>query len=85
MALVYGFIVELGLGRIPSNINALSLMRHLKALLANSAALRERFEWTDQAVGFPLLALVLATLLFVAASAALFTFREYHHDGEMQK
>jgi ABC-type transport system involved in multi-copper enzyme maturation permease subunit len=84
-ALVYGFVVELGLGRIPSNINALSLMRHLKALLANNAMLRERFEWTEQAVAVPILALVIGTGLFLGVSAALFTFREYHHNGEMQK
>ena len=84
-ALVYGFVVELGIGRIPSNINSLSLMRHLKTLLANNAILRDRFEWTDQAVVLPVVALILATVLFLGISASLFNFREYHQDAEMQK
>ena len=45
IALVYGFIVELGIGNIPTNINTLSLMRHLKALLAHNPALFETYEW----------------------------------------
>ena len=36
LALVYGFIVEMGIGRIPTNINTLSLLRHLKSLLSHN-------------------------------------------------
>jgi len=84
-ALLYGVLVELGIGRIPTNINTLSMMRHLKALLANNQTLRDLFDWTDQAVWLPIAALLVGTALFVALSAALFTFREYHHNAEMQK
>ena len=45
VAIVYGLIVEIGIGSIPTNINALSLMRHLKALLAHDAALQTVFNY----------------------------------------
>jgi ABC-type transport system involved in multi-copper enzyme maturation permease subunit len=85
VALIYGFIVELGIGSIPTNINTLSVMRHLKTLLSHNPTLQGLYEWT--ATGLPLAigALALATVLFVALAALLFTFREYHHTAEMQK
>lgn len=85
LALVYGFIVEMGIGRIPTNINNLSLIRHLKTLLAHNPALEQIYQWSGQGVPLSASALVFATAIFLAASALLFTFREYHHTAEMQK
>jgi len=85
VALVYGVIVELGIGRIPTNINTLSLMRHLKTLLAHNPALQNIYEWTGTGVPFSVVALVLATGIFLALAALLFTFLEYHYTTEMQK
>jgi ABC-type transport system involved in multi-copper enzyme maturation permease subunit len=85
LALVYGAIVELGIGRIPTNINALSLMRHLKTLLAHNPALQNIYEWTGTGVPFSIGALVLAAVIFLSLAALLFTFLEYHHTAEMQK
>jgi hypothetical protein len=85
LALVYGFIVEMGIGRIPSNINTLSLMRHLKSLLAHHSGVQDIYKWTPEAPWIPLGALVLAAAVFVAAAALLFTYREYHQTAEMQK
>jgi len=85
IALLYGFVVELGIGRIPTNINTLSMMRHLKSLLAHNAALQEVFNWPMRGVAFSLAALGLGTVVFLSIAAFMFTFKEYHHTTEMQK
>jgi hypothetical protein len=85
LALLYGFIVEMGIGRIPTNINSLSLMRHLKTLLSPNPALQALYDWTSKGLVLSVGALALATVLFVALAALLFTFKEYHHTAEMQK
>ncbi|MGA2556037.1 MAG: ABC transporter permease [Verrucomicrobiota bacterium] len=85
VALVYGLIVELGIGDIPTNINTLSMMRHLKTLLSNDPALQSLYEWSGTGVVLPVGALLLGAALFLALAAVLFTFREYHAAAEMQK
>jgi hypothetical protein len=85
MALIYGLIVELGIGDIPTNINTLSLMRHLKTLLSHDAALQSLYEWSGSGVLLPAGALMLGSVLFLSLAALLFTFREYHAAAEMQK
>ncbi len=85
LALVYGVIVELGIGNIPTNINTLSLMFHLKTLLGHNANLQDLFQWPAVGVGGPVGALVLGAAMFLTLAALLFTFREYHHTTEMQK
>ena len=85
LALIYGLVVELGIGNIPTNINSLSLLRHMKALLAHNAVLQGIFDWTDKGLLLPIGALSLAVVLFVGLAATLFTFREYHSTTEMQK
>jgi hypothetical protein len=85
VALVYGFIVELGIGRIPTNINTLSMMRHLKTLLSHNPALQGIYDWSVTGVPLALGALALATALFLTLAALLFTFKEYHQTAEMQK
>jgi ABC-2 family transporter protein len=85
LALVYGLIVEMGIGRIPTNINTLSLMRHLKTLLAQNQSLYNVYQWTTAGVPRSLAALVVASAVFIALAGLMFTFREYHHTTEMQK
>jgi hypothetical protein len=85
LALLYGFIVEMGIGRIPTNINSLSLMRHLKTLLSPNPALQAIYDWTSKGLLLSVGALALAIIMFVAFAALLFTFKEYHHTAEMQK
>ncbi len=85
LAMVYGFIVEMGIGRIPPNINPLSLIRHLKVLLAHNPRVQSIYEWAGTGVPLSVTALLLAACIFLAAAALLFTFREYHHTAEMQK
>jgi hypothetical protein len=85
LALLYGFIVEMGIGRIPTNINTLSLMRHLKTLLSHNPALQALYDWPSKGLPLSVGALALASGVFVALAALLFTFKEYHHTAEMQK
>jgi ABC-type transport system involved in multi-copper enzyme maturation permease subunit len=85
IALLYGFIVEMGIGRIPTNANTLSMMRHLKSLLAHNAALQAVYEWPMRSVAFSVVALCLGTVVFLSLAAFMFTFKEYHHTAEMQK
>jgi len=85
VAIVYGLIVEIGIGSIPTNINALSLMRHLKALLAHDDALQTVFNYPTRGMLASVEALLLAPVLFLGVAAVLFTYREYHHTTEMQK
>lgn len=85
LALVYGLVVEMGIGRIPTNINTLSLMRHLKTLLAHNPALQSLYEWTGGGAMLPVGALIIAITIFIGLAVLLFTFREYHRATEMPK
>lgn len=84
-ALLYGLVVELGIGQIPTNINNLSLIRQFKSLLAHNTALQGIYGWSAKGMPYCTGAVVLAGFIFLAAAALLFTYREYHHTVEMQK
>ena len=85
IALVYGSIVEMGIGRIPTNINTLSIMRHLKTLLSHNGALQAVFDWPMDSAWFSVCALVVAPVLFLGAAVVLFSLIEYLPASEMQK
>jgi ABC-2 type transport system permease protein len=82
---VYGFIVEFGIGQIPTNINVLSISRHMQTLLAQNESLRTLHQWSVEGAPFSLGMVMGGTVLFLTLGALLFTFREYHHTDEMQK
>jgi hypothetical protein len=84
-ALLYGAIVELGIGRIPTNINSLSILRHLQTLLAQNAIAQGFYDWPTGSITIAIAALVLAPVIFLGISALLFNLVEYHHASEMQK
>jgi hypothetical protein len=84
-ALLYGLVIEVGIGRIPTNINNLSLTRHFKALLGHNSALEAIYDWSIRSVPYCIGPLLLACGIFLALATLLFTFREYHHTAEMQK
>jgi hypothetical protein len=75
----------MGIGRIPTNINNLSLIRHLHALLSNNTALHGIYAWPSDGMATAIGALVVAPVLFVSLAALLFSLIEYHHAAEMQK
>ncbi|MFO1488078.1 MAG: ABC transporter permease subunit [Verrucomicrobiota bacterium] len=85
LAIGYGAFVELGIGRIPTNINNLSLTRHLKTLLSHDAVVQTTYQWTAGGTPAAISAILIATVLFVGIAALLFTYLEYHHTSEMQK
>lgn len=85
LALVYGLIVEMGIGRIPTNINTLSIMRHLKTLLAHNPALQGIYDWSGSGILLSIGALAAAALIFLGIAVLLFTWREYHRATEMPK
>jgi len=85
LGIAYGFIVELGLGRIPTNINVISLTRHFRSLLGHHPVLQQLSDWVPQDGRVAVSAVLLATGIFLALGIGLFTHREYHHATEMQK
>ena len=84
-ALLYGAVVEMGIGRIPTNINTLSIIRHLQTLLSQNSALQGTFTWPEGETATALCALVAAPVIFLGVAALLFRIVEYHHATEMQK
>jgi ABC-type transport system involved in multi-copper enzyme maturation permease subunit len=84
-ALLYGSVVEMGIGRIPTNINTISIMRHIQTLFSHNTALQGIFAWTAGETSTALIALVAAPIIFLGLATLLFTFVEYHHAAEMQK
>lgn len=85
IGLVYGAIVEMGIGRIPTNINVISVMRHLKTLLSHNEALQGIYNWPADGTTLSVCALIVAPILFMSVAAALFSFLEYLPASEMQK
>ncbi len=77
LGVLYGAIVEIGFGQIPTNLNVLSLSRHFEALLGTCPALTATVALP--AWGWPGALLEVATLTTVAltASALLFSYREF--------
>jgi ABC-type transport system involved in multi-copper enzyme maturation permease subunit len=85
LGIIYGFVVELGIGRIPTNINSLSMSHHVQTILANTKVVSELYSWPAKGWLASIGIMCLATLVFLGASSVLFTFKEYHHSEEMQK
>ena len=81
----YGVVVELGLGRIPTNINTLSMAGHLRGLFGHDPLVQRLYEWAPHDVAFSVGAVLIGTLVFLTIGAVLWTHREYHSSTEMQK
>ncbi len=86
LGVVYGFIVEWGIGSIPTNIHSLAMSHHVRGILANSEIVANSYgDWVK---ADPLVAagiMVAAAVIFLTVGAVLFTMREFHHSDEMQK
>jgi hypothetical protein len=83
--IVYGFVVELGLGRIPTNINTISLARHFRGLFGHDPLLQRLYNWTPQNLASSVGTVLIATFIFLVIGATLWAHREYHSATEMQK
>ncbi len=82
---IYGLVVEVGIGQIPTNINNLSINCHLRTLLAHVASLSDAYDWSPDGTYTSLLILLVAPVVMVAVAALLFTWREYHYTEEMHR
>ncbi|MCL4179524.1 MAG: ABC transporter permease [Verrucomicrobia bacterium] len=82
VGLVYGFVVEVGIGQIPTNINTLSVARHFRTLLAQSELIEQHGGWSAGQLLGSLGGLLLLTLIYLGASLLLFNVREYSQSEE---
>ncbi len=85
LGVVYGFVVEWGIGSIPTNIHSLAVSFHIKSILANVPFMQKEFGWTAAAVGESTLYAMSAAAVFLILGAIMFSIREFHHAEEMQK
>jgi ABC-2 type transport system permease protein len=85
LGLLYGIIVEIGIGRIPTNINNLSLSRHFEGLLARHAPFADLFSWTIEPWTSSFLWIAAATIILLGLGSAFFTLREFHAGEQMKK
>lgn len=85
LGLVYGFIVEVGIGHIPTNINSLSMMRHVQTLLAGHAGVADRYDWTPGGAATGLVIMGATALVALVAGAVLFTWKEFQPGQEAPK
>ena len=85
--LIYGLIVEFGMGRIPTNINLLSINRHLNGFISQHTPIVEYFNLevaTREDLWISILVLPLGTAFVLGIGGLLFTYREYLHTSELQ-
>jgi ABC-2 type transport system permease protein len=82
VGLVYGFVVEIGIGQIPTNINTLSVARHFRTLLAQFELIVKQADGSAGQWLSSVGALLLLTLVYVAAGSLLFNLREYSQSEE---
>jgi hypothetical protein len=82
LGLVYGFVVEIGIGQIPTNINTLSVARHFQTLLAQFELIAQQTEWSAGRLLTSIGALLVLTLCYAGAAALLFHLREYSQSEE---
>ena len=85
LGILYGFIVEMGIGRIPTNINAFSMSHHIRTILGNVSLVNDLYGWSPDRTGFSIFIMLAATLLLLGLCMAIFTWNEYHQTEEMQK
>ncbi len=82
---IYGLVVEIGIGQIPTNINNLSINRHLRTLMANASGFQKWHGWSSEGTFTSVLILAAAVVILTGLAALLFTWREYHYNEEMNK
>jgi len=85
LGIVYGLIVEKGIGSIPTNIHSLAISHHLKSILGNNQWMSDQFTLTGEPILQATAWVVLATAVFLSIAALLFNTLEYNHSEEMQK
>jgi ABC-2 type transport system permease protein len=82
LGLVYGFVVEIGIGQIPTNINTLSVARHFRTLFAQSDLVQQQLGWAPEGFWISIAALVMITAVYTCLSSILFSMHEYSQSEE---
>lgn len=82
LGLVYGFVVEVGIGQIPTNINTLSVARHFRNLLDQFELIELAAGWSGGAMAAAAGWLLLLTLVYLIAAATVFHAREFRAGEE---
>ena len=77
LGVLYGAIVEVGFGQIPTNINVLSLSRHFAALMGRCPNLESTIPLPAWGMPGSILAVLLLTAVVLGASALFFSLREF--------
>lgn len=85
LGVVYGFVVEVGIGNLPTNAHSLSVAYHLRSILANHPAVESVFSWSAGDIAPAMVFVVAVFALATAIAAVVFNLFEYNHGGEMQK
>ncbi len=80
LGVLYGFIVEMGIGQIPSNINTISVSRHFQSLLGYFSDLETGLDLPGWGVPGAVLAVVTINLLALGVGMLLFSLKEFQED-----
>ena len=85
LGIIYGLVVEFGIARLPTDLNAISIRRHLMELLSSRDAFQRILDFDHSGHLIPLGALAIITAALLLAGCLIITLREYSHAEEMHK
>lgn len=85
LGLLYGLVVEVGIGQIPTNINTLSMLRQIKSIVGLDPSAPELLGWTSQGVLKAVCTMLAASAVFLALGAIVFACKEFHKNEETHK
>ena len=85
LGLIYGCVIEFGVGQIPTNLHSLSMTHHLKDLLALHPEIGAHLVRDSAQPWLSLLMLAMATLISLGVGCLLFTHREYLQAEDMSR
>jgi len=76
LGLFYAGVIEIGIGNIPTQLNRLSMTHHVRSIASNILQLRQNRLVQFDRLPTSILALLVFSLVLVAAAAVLFSLRE---------
>lgn len=76
LGLVYGGIIELGLGNIPTQINSISMLHQVRSIANSVLPLRGKAAQYVESLPTAVTTLLVASVIFLALAATLFSLRE---------
>jgi ABC-2 type transport system permease protein len=76
LGIVYANIIELGVGHIPTQLNRLSMTHHVRTIASSILHLRTKNPVELDSLPASIVALLVFSLVFVGAAAALFSLKE---------